>query len=86
MTGATGSGDIPLTGTRTVSGALAAGASSASVATVVTVPATTNPGDYYVCALADAANAEKFEVLNDGFTPAEDNNGLCTATPISITL
>ena len=83
VTGVTGSGDILLTGTRSVR-TLAAGASAGVASTTVKVPGTTLAGNYYVCAIADATNAEKLEVMNDGVTSAEGNNGRCSDTTIRV--
>lgn len=83
VTGTSGSGDILLTGTRIVSGALAAGASSTG-ATTLKVPGTTLAGSYHVCAIADTTNAEKLEVMNDGVTSAEGNNGRCSNATITV--
>ena len=66
--------DIALTATRTVS-SLGAGASSTAT-TSLTVPATTPPGAYYVCAMADALSA--VSELN------ETNNTLCSGTTVMV--
>jgi subtilase family serine protease len=66
--------DLVITQTRSVA-SLAIGATS-TASTTLTVPSSTSPGAYYVCANAD-----------DGNTVAESNeanNSLCTATPIQV--
>jgi subtilase family serine protease len=66
--------DIAITTTRSVT-ALAAGASS-SVTTSLTIPATTLPGTYYVCAMADS--------LNGVVETDETNNTLCSSGTVSV--
>ncbi len=58
ITGLAGSGDILLSGTRTVAAGLAAGATSSIVATTVTVPLATILGIYFIGAIADATNVQ----------------------------
>ena len=66
--------DVAITATRSVA-SLAAGASSAGT-TTLTVPATTPPGNYYVCAMADSLAA--VSELD------ETNNTLCSAATVSV--
>jgi subtilase family serine protease len=69
-----GGDDIVFTTTRP-GGTLAPGASS-NVTTTLTVPATTPPGTYYVCAMADWDNRLP--------ETDETNNTLCSASPITV--
>jgi subtilase family serine protease len=69
-----GGDDIVFTTTRP-GGTLAPGASS-NVNTTLTIPASTPPGTYYVCAMADY----DFRVPETD----ETNNTLCSATPITV--
>ncbi len=57
ITGLTGSGDILLTGTRSVSAGQAAKAGGSAI-TTVTVPLTVTPGTYFIGAIADATSAQ----------------------------
>jgi subtilase family serine protease len=69
-----GGDDIVFTTTRP-GGTLAPGASS-NVNTTLTIPASTHPGSYYVCAMADY----DFRIPETD----ETNNTLCSASPITI--
>jgi FG-GAP-like repeat/CARDB/Divergent InlB B-repeat domain/FG-GAP repeat len=71
------SDDISFTYTRSRS-SLGIGASSA-VNSTLTVPSGTPLGYYYICAMADSNNS-----VDEG--SHEDNNTLCTAVPIQVTL
>jgi subtilase family serine protease len=66
--------DVAITATRSVA-ALAAGASSAG-STTITVPATTAPNTYYLCAKADSANTVA--------ETDESNNTLCSSTLVTV--
>jgi subtilase family serine protease len=66
--------DVVITQTRVVSMLAIGGTSTAS--TTLTVPASTTPGPYYVCATADSGNT-----VPEG---DETNNSLCTGTPIQV--
>ena len=66
--------DIAIATTRTIS-TLAAGATSTATTTLA-IPTTTPPGNYYVCAQADAA-ATVTEV-------DETNNALCSAATVNV--
>ena len=66
--------DVAITTTRTVT-SLAAGASS-TVTTNLTIPATTPPGTYYVCAMGDT--------LNQVVESDETNNTLCSSVTVSV--
>jgi YVTN family beta-propeller protein len=66
--------DVAIATTRTVT-ALAAGASS-SATTSLTIPATTPPGDYYVCAMGDS--------LAQVVETDETNNTLCSSGTVSV--
>jgi len=66
--------DITITKTRSIS-SLAAGASNTAT-TSVTVPSSTPPGNYYVCAKADSTS-----VVVEG---DETNNTLCSATTVAV--
>jgi len=66
--------DVVITQTRSVA-SLAIGATSAA-STTLTVPSSTPPGPYYVCAMADSAGT----VAESN----ETNNSLCTGTPIQV--
>jgi subtilase family serine protease len=68
------SDDVVTNATRTVT-ALAAGASS-SATTSLTIPATTPPGDYYVCAMGDS--------LAQVVETDETNNTLCSSGTVSV--
>jgi len=66
--------DVAITATRSVAG-LATGASSTGSSTL-TIPATTAPNSYYLCAKADSANTV---VETD-----EGNNTLCSSTQVTV--
>jgi subtilase family serine protease len=66
--------DVVITTTRTIT-SLAAGATSTAT-TSLTIPATTTPGDYYVCAMADS-------LMQLGELD-ETNNALCSAATVSV--
>ncbi len=68
--------DITLSGVLLV-GSLAVD-DSYTASTTLTVPSTTPVGNYYLCAMADS-NLD----LNEGYH--EDNNTLCTSSPIAVT-
>ena len=70
-----GADDIAMALTRSLT-ALAIGASSTATNTL-TVPSSTPPGFYYVCAMADSGNT-----VAEG---NENNNANCTATPVQVT-
>ena len=66
--------DVPLAEVRSVASLAAGATSSASI--VITVPASTSVGNYFVCAYADGANA----ILEGD----EANNALCSAVAINV--
>jgi len=69
--------DIAFTATRSVT-SLAAGATS-TASTTLTIPSSTPLGSYYICAMADSTNT-----VNEG--SLENNNALCTASTVQVTL
>ena len=68
--------DVAITQTRSVTSLAINGTSSAS--STLTVPASTSPGSYYVCAMADSGNT----VTESN----ETNNSLCTASQIQVSV
>jgi subtilase family serine protease len=70
-----GADDVAFAGTRSIS-SLAPGATNTSSKNL-TVPTSTPPGVYYLCAMADGGAA-----VSEG---DETNNTLCAATPLTVT-
>jgi len=77
------SDDIVLSATRSVTSLspLATGTmatSTRTASTTLTIPSTTPVGTYYICAMADSANA-----VDEG--AFENNNTFCSASPVTVT-